>query len=242
MSYQVNLNNFQGPLDLLLFFIRRDELDIYDIPISSITSEFVSVIKEWEQMNMVVAGEFIDMASLLMRIKVKLLIPRPDLDEEGENIDPRDELIQKLVEYKRYRDAAEMLKTLGKAKKQLFVRQFKQVHLIENDDNLGDIFGDVSLYDLAKTFKIAMENRPVISQFELTREPIQLEKQKEFLIKFFDGDGKLKFSSLLEKIRNRVEIIVTFLAILDLVREGVCTLNQNNIFGDIELTHHGMEA
>ena len=117
MSYQVNLNNFQGPLDLLLFFIRRDELDIYDIPISSITSEFVSVIKEWEQMNMVVAGEFIDMASLLMRIKVKLLIPRPDLDEEGENIDPRDELIQKLVEYKRYRDAAEMLKTLGKVKK-----------------------------------------------------------------------------------------------------------------------------
>ena len=156
MSYQVNLNNFQGPLDLLLFFIRRDELDIYDIPISSITSEFVSVIKEWEQMNMVVAGEFIDMASLLMRIKVKLLIPRPDLDEEGENIDPRDELIQKLVEYKRYRDAAEMLKTLGKVKKQLFVRQFKQVHLIENDDNLGDVFGDVSLYDLAKTFKICL--------------------------------------------------------------------------------------
>tara|TARA_S200000501_G_scaffold190210_1_gene179154 strand:- start:151222 stop:151950 length:729 start_codon:yes stop_codon:yes gene_type:complete len=242
MSYQVNLNNFQGPLDLLLFFIRRDELDIYDIPISSITSEFVAVIKDWEQMNMVIAGEFIDMASMLMRIKVKLLIPRPDLDEEGENIDPRAELIQKLVEYKRYRDAAEMLETLGKAKNQLFTRQFEQVLLAEDDDNLGEIFGDVSLYDIAKTFKKAMKNRPVISQFELTREPIQLEEQKEFLIKFFDGDGKLRFSSLLEKIKNRVEIIVTFLAILDLVREGVCTLKQNNIFGDIELTHHRLEA
>ena len=93
-------------MDLLLYFIRRDELDIYDIPISRITREFIEVIEEWKRLNMVVAGEFIDMASILMRIKAKILIPRPELDEDGEIVDPRDGLMQKLIEYKRYRDAA----------------------------------------------------------------------------------------------------------------------------------------
>ena len=100
-------------MDLLLYFIRRDEMDIYDIPISRITREFIEVIEEWKRLNMVVAGEFIDMASILMRIKAKILIPRPELDEDGEVVDPRNELMQKLIEYKRYRDAAGMLRSMA---------------------------------------------------------------------------------------------------------------------------------
>ena len=98
MAFQVKLKNFQGPMDLLLYFIRRDELDIYDIPIASITKEFIEVIDEWKRLNMLVAGEFIDMASILIRIKAKMLIPRPEIDEDGEIIDPREELMQKLIE------------------------------------------------------------------------------------------------------------------------------------------------
>ena len=101
---------------------------------------------------------------------------------------------------------------------------------------------NVTLYDLARVFKKAMENRPVISQFELNREPVKLEQQKEIIIKFFDGDGRLKFSNLLKHLKTRIEIIVTFLAILDLVREGLCTLDQVDVFGDIELVHLGTEA
>ena len=101
---------------------------------------------------------------------------------------------------------------------------------------------DVTLYDLARVFKEAMEKRPVISQFELNREPIKLEKQKEFLFKFFDGDGRLKFSTLLKELKTRMEIIVTFLAILDLVREGTCSLEQNDVFDEIELIHLGAAA
>ena len=97
MAFQVKLKNFQGPMDLLLYFIRRDELDIYDIPIASITKEFIEVIDEWKRLNMLVAGEFIDMASILIRIKAKMLIPRPEIDEDGEIIDPREELMQKLI-------------------------------------------------------------------------------------------------------------------------------------------------
>ena len=229
-------------MDLLLYFIRRDELDIYDIPISRITREFIEVIEEWKRLNMVVAGEFIDMASILMRIKAKILIPRPELDEDGEIVDPRDELMQKLIEYKRYRDAAGMLRSMAEEKRHILPRQFEQTLPAIQGEEMEHLLQNVTLYDLARVFKEAMENRPVISQFELNREPVKLEQQKEIIFKFFDGDGRLKFSTLLKQLKNRMEIIVTFLAILDLVREGLCTLEQVDIFGDIELVHLRTEA
>ena len=229
-------------MDLLLYFIRRDELDIYDIPISRITREFIEVIEEWKRLNMVVAGEFIDMASILMRIKAKILIPRPELDEDGEIVDPRDELMKKLIEYKRYHDAAGMLRSMAEEKSHILPRQFEQALPAIQEEEMEHLLQNVTLYDLARVFKDAMENRPVISQFELNREPVKLEQQKEIIFKFFDGDGRLKFSTLLKQLKNRMEIIVTFLAILDLVREGLCTLEQVDIFGDIELVHLGTEA
>jgi len=242
MPYRIQLENFEGPMDLLLYFIRRDELDIYDIPIGQITKEFVEVIDEWKQMNMLIAGEFIVMASTLMRVKAKMLIPRPELDEDGEIIDPRTELMQQLIDYKRFRDVAEMLDSLADNRSHVVSRQFEQeIKAVEGDD-IGSTLSDVTLYDLARVFKEAMEKRPVISQFELNREPIKLEKQKEFLFKFFDGDGRLKFSTLLKELKTRMEIIVTFLAILDLVREGTCSLEQNDVFDEIELIHLGAAA
>ena len=242
MSYRIHLDNFEGPLDLLLYFIRRDELDIYDIPIAKITKEFIVVIEEWKRLNMVVAGEFIVMASTLMRVKAKMMIPRPELGEEGEVIDPREELMQQLIDYKRFSDAAEMLNTLAAERSHVVPRQFEQEIPIDEGDELGSLLRDVSLYDLARVFKEAMENRPVISQFELNREPVKLEKQKEFIFKYFDGEGRLSFTTLLKKLETRLVIIVTFLAILDLVREGTCTLEQSGIFGDIELVHLRTEA
>ena len=242
MAFQVHLKNFQGPMDLLLYFIRRDELDIYDIPIARITKKFIEVIEQWERLNMIVAGEFIDMASILMRIKAKILIPRPEFDEDGEIVDPRAELMQKLIDYKRYRDAAGMLKSLAEEKYHMLPRHFDQVVPAIQGEEVEHLLQNVTLYDLARVFKKAMENRPVISQFELNREPVKLEQQKEIIFKFFDGDGRLKFSNLLKHLKTRIEIIVTFLAILDLVRDGLCTLDQVDVFGDIELVHLGTEA
>ncbi|MGY8788476.1 MAG: segregation and condensation protein A, partial [Fidelibacterota bacterium] len=235
MSYRVQLENFEGPLDLLLYFIRRDELDIYDIPIARITKDFIDAIEEWKRLNLLVAGDFIVMASTLMRVKAKMLIPRPELDDDGEIIDPRTELMQQLIDYKRFRNAAEMLDGLAFDRSHVVSRQFEQeIQTIEGNE-IGSILRDVTLYDLARVFKQAMENRPVMSQFELTREPVRLEEQKKFLFKFFDGDGRLKFSTLLKELETRMEIIVTFLAILDLIREGSCRFEQNDIFDEIEL-------
>ena len=242
MSYQVKLENFEGPMDLLLYFIRRDELDIYDIPIGQITKDFVDMIEEWKRMNMLIAGEFIVMAASLMRVKAKMMIPRPELDDEGVIIDPRTELMQQLIDYKRFRDAAEMLDSIAGERSHVVPRQFEQDIKVLDGDEIGTLLRDVTLYDLARVFKEAMENRPVMSQFELNREPIKLEQQKEFLFKYFDGDGRLKFSTLLINLKTRLEIIVTFLAILDLVREGTCTLEQNDVFDDIELIHLGAVA
>jgi segregation and condensation protein A len=242
MAYRVQLENFEGPLDLLLYFIRRDELDIYDIPIAQITKDFVDMIEEWKRMNMLVAGEFIVMASTLMRVKAKMMIPRPELDEAGEIIDPRTELMQQLIDYKRFHDAAGMLNSMADDRSHVVPRQFEQDIKIIEGEEIGSLLHEVTLYDLARVFKEAMENRPVMSQFELNREPIKLEQQKEFLFKFFDGDGRLRFSTLLKELQTRMEIIVTFLAILDLVREGTCTFEQNDVFDEIELVHLGAAA
>ena len=233
--YKVQLNNFEGPIDLLLYFIRRDELDIYDIPISEITKEFVRTVEEWKKMHLHVAGDFIVMASTLMRIKAKLLLPRPELDDEGEIIDPRTELIQQLVEYKRFKNAAELLGNLSSERELNFPRQLESKLEEDFQDFEENIIINASLYDLAKVFKNAIDNMPVVSQFELSREPVKLEEQKEFILKHFDGDGRLKFSTILSKLDTRMKIVVTFLAILDMVRGGLCSLQQDEIFGELEL-------
>jgi len=233
--YQIQLDNFEGPIDLLLYFIRRDELDIYDIPISKITKEFVETVEEWEKMHLHVAGDFIVMASTLMRIKAKLLLPRPEFDDDGEIIDPRTELVQQLVEYKRYKNAAEILNNLSNDQSRRFTRQLDPLMVFDESDSEENLILDVTLFDLARFFKSAMDSMPVVSQFELNREPVKLEEQKKFIFKHFDGDGKVKFSTILSKLKTRMEIVVTFLAVLDLVRDGSCKLAQEEVFGDLEL-------
>ena len=237
MIYKIQLENFEGPLDLLLYFIRRDELDIYDIPIAKITKEFIDVIEDWKRANLILAGDFIVMASTLMRVKARMMIPRPELDEDGEIIDPREELMQQLIDYKRFRDASEILKNMALNSSQNIRRQFEQELSISEDDELEVYFKDITLYDLARKFKEAIELKPVISQFELSREPIRLEKQKELILKYFDGEGKLTFTTIINSLKSRMEIVVTFLAVLDLVREGICSLKQTDVFGEIELFH-----
>ena len=145
MIYKVQLKNFEGPLDLLLYFIRRDELDIYDIPIAKITKDFIAVIEEWKRANLVVAGDFIVMASTLMRVKAKMMLPRPELDEDGEIIDPREELMQQLIDYKRFRDASDILKRMSIERSYKVARQFEQEISINEGDDLEIYFKDVTL-------------------------------------------------------------------------------------------------
>ena len=242
MTYNIQLEKFEGPLDLLLYFIRRDELDIYDIPISKITEDFIDTINEWKRLNMLIAGEFIVMASTLMRIKARMMIPRVELDEDGDIIDPRTELMQQLIDYKRFRNAADLLNNMAEERSQYYTRKLDMQIKDDEDENLDSFFKDVSLFDLAKLFKNAMDSRPVLSPFELNKEPIKLEQQKELILGYFDGDGKLSFNNLLGILKSRMEVIVSFLAILDLVKEGTCTVHQANVFSDIHLVNLTLQS
>ena len=233
--YKVQLNNFEGPIDLLLYFIRRDELDIYDIPIAKITKDFIDVIEQWKQLNMLVAGEFIVMASTLMRVKAKMLIPRPEMDDDGIAIDPREELMNQLIEYSRFKDVAGVLKEMNVESSYFTPRQFEQLIKTDKEDEIKSMINDISLFDLAKSFKKVMENKPVISQFELSKEPIKLENQKNFILESFDKNGKVSFEQLISKIKTKLEIVVTFLAILELIREEICKVIQTSLFDDISL-------
>jgi len=190
--YNIHLENFDGPLDLLLFFIRRDEIDIYDIPISSITKEYLGTLDQLQQINVGIAGEFIGMAATLMRIKSKMLLPHPQIDKDIE--DPRSHLVRQLLEYRRYKDLARQLEKLAEERRHYFSRGYESP-IPSGEEDPSIYLHQISLYDIAHYFKVAMENKPIISHYELQREDISLDDQKAIILANLDEKGFLKFST-----------------------------------------------
>ena len=234
--YKVSLESFEGPLDLLLYFIRRDKINIYDIPIAKITKDYVKALDMMKEFNVTVVGEFIVMAATLMRIKAKMLLPSHGNDEDSNVEDPRTVLVQKLLEYQQFKEAAEHLTELSKNQNRYFPRK-NATDLPEVHADIEFYLKDISLFEIARCFKIAMDNMPVISTYELRREQINLEEQKAKILGCFDGDGALRFSALMSRFNHKLEIIVSFLAILELIQQGTITVVQNKIFGEIEFHH-----
>ncbi|MBC8216365.1 MAG: segregation/condensation protein A [Candidatus Marinimicrobia bacterium] len=232
--YSVKLENFEGPLDLLLYFIRRDEIDIYDIPIAKITAEYISILNISKTLNINNAGEFIVMAATLMRLKAKMMIPRPKHDDEDMIEDPRQELVEQLLQYRRFKDLAEELDKLSEVRSRFFPRGTEMKSSDSGEDT--DVYlREVSLFDIAQYFKDAMERMPVIRDYELHRELINLEDQKAMVLAKMDGDGKLRLSTLFKIFKTKLELIVTFLAILELMRSTRVTVVQSQLFGEMEL-------
>ena len=237
--YKVHLENFDGPLDLLLFFIRRDEIDIYDIPISRITKEYLGTLEQMQQINIGVAGEFIEMAATLMRIKSKMLLPRPQMDEDIE--DPRSPLLRQLLEYRRYKELAQQLENLAEERSHYFSRGY-EAPVPAGEEDPGVYLRQVSLYDIAHYFKVAMENKPIISRYELQREDISLDDQKAIILANLDEKGFLKFSVLITKLETKIEVIVTFLAILEMLRNEEIVIVQQKLFGELEIQIKGKKV
>ena len=237
--YKIHLENFDGPLDLLLFFIRRDEIDIYDIPISHITKEYLGTLDQMQQIIIGVAGEFIEMAATLMRIKSKMLLPRQKIDEDSE--DPRSPLVRQLLEYRLYKDLAEQLEKLAEERSHYFSRGYESPVPSGNEDS-GAYLRQVSLYDIAYYFKVAIENKPIISHYELQRENISLDDQKAIILANLDEKGFLRFSVLITKLETKLEIIVTLLAILEMMRYEEIIIIQRKLFGEFEIQIKGKKA
>jgi len=239
--YKVKLENFSGPLDLLLYFIRRDKIDIYDIPISSITKEYMDTLVMLENLNLNIAGDFILMAATLMRIKAKMLLPKPEFIDLDEGSDPRSELVQQLLEYQRFKEMSFDLKQLAEQRSYHHPRGIK-MKSPEYKENLSEHLKDVTIFEIARIFKNAMENMPVIQPYELHREQIHLDDQKAIILKSFDMQGSLRFSFLLDKLKSKIEVVVTFLAILELVRMRKIVIIQSEVFGEMEMQRIEAEA
>lgn len=239
--FNIRLENFEGPLDLLLYFIKRDKIDIYDIPITDITNEYIQVIDEAEKLDVSIAGEFLFMASMLLRIKTQMLLPRK-IDEEGLDIDdPRIDLVAQLIEYKKYRDIAHQLKNLHEDNKDSFFRSSAKV-VYDQSPEVSDFLKEVSLFDISKIFKDAIDNAPAQDSFKIYKEIVSLKEQKNFIIESFKGNKVISLKKIVKKLETKIEIIVTFLALLEMIKQSEILCTQKKIFQDIEIKLNIAEA
>jgi segregation and condensation protein A len=234
--YKVKLNQFEGPLDLLLFFIRRDELNIYDIPIARLTKEFLEYVNLIKILDLEVAGDFILMASTLMHIKVKMLLPR-EIDEKGEEIDPRADLVKALLEYKRYKEMSEELSYFESNQRKRKLRGNFSEDIKEAPNEYDILLKNVSIYDLAKAFKYAVEQIKDEPVHQVRKLNVSIEEQIEFIVNKLKEFPELHFLNLVEDIREKIRIIVTFIALLELVKAGRIGIKTTNAFNDFIITH-----
>jgi len=231
MSYKINIDNFEGPLDLLLFFIQRDKLDIYDIPISKITNDFLKYISYLDKMNIDIGADFIYMASLLMNIKSKMLLPNSIFDEDEKN-DPREDLVLKLVEYKKYKDISDELSKV--------MNDYNLTHktTIKDEYKSFDVHQELinqklDLYDIIKTYADLINNIENITNYELDFEEISVSDQINFIRDILKNKNRITFSNLIKKFNNKIFLIYTFIAILEMIKSKEIKIEQKKMFSDI---------
>jgi segregation and condensation protein A len=223
-SYQIKLAQFEGPFDLLLFFIERDELDIYNIPITKITNDFLEYIHKQQSVNIELSSEFILFISTLIRIKAKMLLPRKEVDAEGNEIDPREELVNKILEYKRFKAASVQMAEM-EAMRMLMVKRGniqKELSLIGEEAGEGTEIQNITLFKLMKAFERAMQkysdkvNKPVhtVVQYSYT-----MEVSRQDMLSLAQQQKTISFEKIFENAENRVHAIFHFLSLLELIQQ-----------------------
>ena len=231
-DYKVQLEVFEGPLDLLLYLIKKDELDIYDIPIERITNQYMQYMDMMRMLDLNIAGEFLVMAATLMMIKSRMLLPveeRPELEEEE---DPRWDLVRQLVEYKKFKDAAEFLQTMEYRQENVFTRAGEGVALGATDDVA---LGDVSIFDLISAFNEALKKVKKEDLTEIFADRYTVGEKVDLLINLIRTKQRVNLNSLFGGMTHRYEMVCTFLALLELIRLKQVRARQGAHFGEIEV-------
>ena len=243
MELTVKLQVFEGPLDLLLYLLDKNKVNIYDIPIVEITAQYMEYIAEMKRQDLDVLSEFLVMAATLIDIKSKMLLPR-DPDDEEEETDPRAELVQQLLEYKMYKCMAYELKDRQvDAQRVMFKKPTIPEEVLEYQEplNVEELVSDITLAKLNEIFKSIMRKQqdkidPLRSKFgKIEIEEVSLEEKTEYLENYATTHKHFSFRSLLEAQSSKVEVIVTFLAILELMKTGKILISQEHIFDDIQI-------
>lgn len=231
-QYRVRLPIFEGPLDLLLFLINRDELDIYDIPIAKITQDFLDYVNLLKVLNLHLAGDFMVMAATLMRIKARMLLPASPLDDEDEIDDPRRELVDMLVEYRKFKEAAGELEELEDEQIKTFPR-IQSMEEVYGGPTLEDSLKDVTLFDLLETVKKILAEMPEESSYEIVSLDVTIEEQMGVIESFFGEKDHFTFMDLAKNLKQRILVMLTFLAMLELMRSQKIRVEQEENFGEI---------
>ena len=241
MSYKVKLEIFEGPLDLLLYLIKEEELDIYDIPITRITEQYLEHLNLMEMLDLDVAGEFLVMAATLMQIKSKMLLPPDPEGLETEQEDPRAELVKRLLEYKAFKDAAQDLKGFEQRQSGIFPRVG-----VEPAADTGDApgggqdspFVEVTLFELIASFSKILKGLPKDSFHEISKDEFTVAEKVHEIFHRLAKSPKVYFSALFSEARNKCEVITVFLAVLELIRVREVIATQSQRFGEIEITRN----
>lgn len=242
-NFEVKLPLFEGPFDLLLFFIERDELDIYDIPISKITNDFLEYIHHLEQLNIEVASEFILVAATLMRIKSKMLLPRPQIDEQGNEIDPREELVRHLLEYKKYKSVLDQFHKMEETElmKEHRGNLIKELKTLAESTNVEAELQDVTVFKLMAIFEKVLKrfeaekNKPV---HQVIQYPYTVDGQKKYLAEEIGKRQRVAFSELLETFPSRLGLIFNFLAILEMLALQLLSIQVGEGYNNFWITKH----
>ena len=226
-NYRVDLEVFSGPLDLLLYLIKKEEVDIYDIPIAHITRQYLKYVEMMKVLNLEIAGEFILMAATLIRIKTKLLLPRDE--DDPEEVDPREELILALVEYKKYKEAGEILREKALIEESFYVPPAP----LGKIENKYDLENETSLYDMLTAFMDVLAARRVEAIHEVNPEEISIEDRISVIMKLLSDREGANFRELFADIPRKIVAVVTFIALLELARTRRIKIMQNVLFGEL---------
>jgi segregation and condensation protein A len=233
MKYKVKLEIFEGPLDLLLYLIKKEELDIYDIPIAKITDQYLEYLEMMKLLDLDIAGEFIVMAATLMQIKSKMLLP-PEEVPEGveEEEDPRFELVKRLLEYKKFKEAADELANKEAAAAQLYVRKTEEKPVLDTEDSP---FFEASIFDLLTAFSKILKEVPKETFYKLVKDEFTVGEKIHDIFHILVNEPRIYFSKLFKEAKTKLEIIVTFLAVLELIRLKEVIIIQKQPFSEIEI-------
>jgi segregation and condensation protein A len=234
MQYKVKLEIFEGPLDLLLYLIKKEELDIYDIPIAKITDQYLEYLEMMKLLDLDIAGEFIVMAATLMQIKSKMLLPPEEVSQEAEaeEEDPRAELVKRLLEYKKFKEAADELAKKEARANALYTRKNEEKIFLEAEDSP---FFEASIFDLLTAFSKILKEVPKETFYKLIKDEFTVTEKIHDIFHMLVNKPKIYFSELFIRARSKLEIVVTFLAILELIRLKEVLIAQKRPFGEIEI-------
>jgi len=229
-DYKVQLDIFEGPLDLLLHLIKEEEINIYDIPISKITKQFFDYLELLKEMNLDIAGEWLIMAATLTHIKSKMLLPvEPTEEDDDSGVDPREELVQRLLEYKKFKEAAVTLKEKEEYQKNTFGRDFHS----EWDEDDADFLKEVSVFKLLEAFNKILKNAAADPFYEIRLEEVSVTEKMAFMMEMLETKQKIRFEDLFADMKSRMELVATLLGTLELMKQQMIRVFQEREFGPI---------